>query len=154
MQNHSEWNDEVASIWHPSCHSRLMLLSPCPSLSLGVSVFMVFSDLLVPRGQGLKTALCLELSSHTLFFSHDTTEWFYGESTVEMSSTISPQKSFFSGTNSCPLVIVNRSVSPWWQSVPIILHLFFFASHYKRSLNVSQQPVLAEVLNSHKRIFF
>lgn len=38
------------------------------SFSLGRSVFMVFSYLLVPQGQGLKTALCLKLSSHTLLF--------------------------------------------------------------------------------------
>lgn len=129
MQNHSEWNDEVACIWHPSCHSRLTLLSLCPSPSLGVSVFMVFSDLLVPWGQGLKIALCLELSSHTLFFFYDATEWFYGESTGEMSSTISPQKRFFSGTNSCPSVIVNRNVCLLGDKVYQSYYILFFFSH-------------------------
>lgn len=65
MQNHSEWNDKVASIWHPSCHSRLMLLSLCPSLSAGV-FFTVSSYVSRPLGLGLRAVHWWKLFlSHT-----------------------------------------------------------------------------------------
>lgn len=91
------------------------------SLSLSVSVFMVFSCFLVPQGPGLRTALCLELSSHKLLFSM----------MRRNDSMVSLQWNFLhniatedllqcSGTNSCPSVVVNRNVSPWWGSVSTI----------------------------------